>query len=97
MNAVDTRFDEAKFSLGRLIHTSGVLGAITPEDVLTALKRHAKGDWGDLSEEDRQANEVALQSGDQLLSSYQSSSGIKFWLITECDRSVTTALLPTEH
>jgi hypothetical protein len=61
------------------------------------LQRHASGDWGDVCEEDRVANNDALQYGDRLLSSYAISENIKIWVITEYDRSVTTILLPSEY
>jgi hypothetical protein len=64
--------------------------------VLTALHRHASGDWGDLCPEDMQANSDALQHGGRLFSAY--GSGLhRFWIITKCDRSVTTVLLPKDY
>ena len=40
----------------------------------------------------------ALKSGeDRLFSSYQVAPGLKLWIITEWDRSVTTLLLPSEY
>lgn len=35
--------------------------------------------------------------GYRILSSYTSTNGIKFWVITEADRNVTTILLPEEY
>jgi hypothetical protein len=32
-----------------------------------------------------------------LLSAYRSSQGVKFWIITEADRTATTILLPNEY
>lgn len=93
----DQRFDGSRFPLGRLVQTPGALNSLTREEILVALQRHARGDWGDLCEDDRRANDAALQDGERLLSSYRSASGVKFYVITEWDRSVTTALLPTEY
>ena len=62
------------------------------------LRRHLHGDWGDLSDGDRQLNDAALKSGeDRLFSSYQVTPNLKLWIITEWDRSVTTLLLPSEY
>ena len=47
--------------------------------------------------EDVQSNERALRGGGRLFSAYRSSQDIKFWIITECDRSVTTVLLPKDY
>jgi hypothetical protein len=63
---------------------------------MTALRRHACGDWGDLCPEDTLANEEALRDGDRLLSAYGQGE-LRFWIITEADRSVTTVLLPEDY
>jgi hypothetical protein len=41
--------------------------------------------------------EAPVKEGFRLLSSYKSANGIKFWIITEADRSATTILLPEEY
>jgi hypothetical protein len=46
---------------------------------------------------DHRENELSLQHGWRLLSAYTLSTGVKFWIITEADRSVTTFLLPEEY
>jgi hypothetical protein len=33
----------------------------------------------------------------RLLSAYSTDAGVRFWIITEADRSVTTVLLPEEY
>ena len=86
-----------KFSLGQLVATPGVLEVVPREEITRALNRHICGDWGDVGEEDREANEQALVNGLRLLSVYASTSGTKFWIITEHDRSSTTVLLPSEY
>jgi len=86
-----------KVPLGQTVITWGALAALTNEDVLCGLRRHQLGDWGELCEEDRQANDDALRHGARLLSAYRSSQGEKFWIITEWDRSATTVLLPEEY
>lgn len=70
------------------------MAAISEADMEAALNRHLSGDWGDLCPEDRDANDRALREGTRLLSSYSSSEGETFWIITEWDRSATTVLLP---
>jgi hypothetical protein len=62
-----------------------------------ALRRHVRGDWGEVDNHDWAANEAALAHGSRLLSVYRSSKGIKFYVITEHDRSVTTLLLPEDN
>jgi hypothetical protein len=87
------------FSLGQVVATPGAVEALTAAHVepLTLLARHASGDWGELVEEDKQANEHAVQNELRILSSYRLSTGEKIWVITEWNRSVTTLLLPMEY
>jgi hypothetical protein len=65
-------------------------------NVLSYLARHLNGDWGDVSQEDWQANQRALRDHQCLRSSYVLSPDLKFCLITESDRSMTQALLSDE-
>ena len=85
-----------RFPLGQVAVTANASVRLTTEEVLTALRRHASGDWGDLCPEDTLANDSAVQEGDRLLSAYGKGDQ-RFWIITESDRSVTTILLPAEY
>ncbi|HZZ78269.1 MAG TPA: hypothetical protein VFE62_07105 [Gemmataceae bacterium] len=85
------------FSLGNMAITSGALRTVDTDDVHAAIGRHRRGDWGDVGPEDWKENDDALKEGRRLLSSYKDRQGIKFWIITEYDRSLTTILLPDEY
>lgn len=85
------------FSLGHLVATPTALNQIPSDEILKALSRHVRADWGSLDQEDREANENALKYGGRLFSVYYSTQNIKFWIITECDRSATTVLLPEDY
>jgi hypothetical protein len=88
----------ARFPLGCIVATPGVELCVPPADIVRALARHARGDWGDLCEEDVNANEFAVDCGGRLVSVYRAeTSGERFYVITEADRSVTTLLLPNEY
>jgi hypothetical protein len=89
----------AKFSPGTIVATPGVLEAFkaSGDDLSAYLIRHIAGDWGDVDEHDWRENELALQHGWRLLSAYELNNGVKFWIITEADWSVTTLLLPSEY
>ena len=85
------------FQPGQIVATPGVASLVEQGvDLLTYLKRHLNGDWGDLCEEDKVENKFSLQNGFRLMSSYNTPFG-KLWVITEADRSVTTFLLPEEY
>lgn len=87
----------AKFLLGRIVATPNALASIPNPEILSALQRHVRGDWGTLDAEDRDANEQALRHGGRLFSAYHSTQSVKFWIITEWNRSVTTVLLPEDY
>ncbi|NMG32533.1 hypothetical protein [Aromatoleum evansii] len=87
------------FPLGRVVATPGALRlleayAVSPK---TYLARHAAGDWGEVCAADQHANLAALREEGRLLSAYRLPGGERVWVITECDRSVTTLLRPEEY
>lgn len=96
---------EYRFDLGPVVSTPGALEAMTRNEVdpLHYISRHARGDWGDLCEDDKQANEDAIQSGARILSAYHLPDGTKLWIITDAEideqhhRQATTFLLPDEY
>lgn len=90
------------FSLGRCAITPGA------RDMLDAcgvgaeelLRRHARGDWGDVDPEDRETNDASLRYGNRVVSCYEvyeAGARARVWVITEADRSSTTVLLPEEY
>jgi hypothetical protein len=95
--AVIPKSETPRFELGRIVATQGVLTKANVPEITEALLRHARGDWGDVGEEDREENELSLAEGLRLLSSYRTESQEVFWIITEWDRSLTTVLLPSEY
>ena len=87
----------AVFRLGRIVATPNALQSITQDDILLGIQRHQAGDWGNLTEDDRAANDRALVEGTRILSAYNASNVTRFWIITEADRSATTVLLPEDY
>lgn len=88
-----------RFALGRTIATPGALQALADsgEHLAHFLHRHQACDWGEVEAEDWQANDLALITGERVLSAYRTSTGTKIWIITEADRSATTILLPEDY
>lgn len=86
-----------KFPFGQIVATPNALNSIHEEEMMRALGRHLIGDWGTLDNHDWNANERAFRNGGRLFSAYDSDGGIRFWIITEADRSVTTILLPEDY
>ncbi len=65
-------------------------------DPYQLLERHCSGDWGDQSDEDKEAWDRALEKGFSLMSVYK-VGGEEVWLVTEVDHLATTFLVPEEH
>lgn len=86
------------FPSGQVVATRGAVEKIPELEMYLALNRHLHGDWGDVCEEDKRSNNYALLHGGRLFSAYHTEKDhVKFWIITEADRSVTTVLLPDEY
>jgi len=91
-----------KFDLGQVVMTSGVAEKVAGDSafakfVADSLKRHATGDWGELSEEDQRENDFSLDKRLRLFSAYETKTFPKLWILTEADRSATTILFPEEY
>ena len=93
-----------RFDLGQTVSTPGALEALHRNNStgLDYLSRHASGDWGIVCDEDKQANNDALQTGARLLSAYFLQDETKLWIITDAEddqgnRQATTFLLPEEY
>ncbi|AVF39980.1 hypothetical protein AL486_09890 [Pandoraea apista] len=88
-----------RFPIGRPVITPAAQEALDAIGISGAslLARHIFGEWGNLFAEDLAANELALLTGQRLLSSYDLPDGETVWIITEADRSVTTILLPSDY
>ena len=89
------------FEMGTVVQTAGIAAAIEEDfqlgiQITVALDRFARGDWGDVPDEDWGTNEVALEGGDRLMGAYPTDAG-RIWIITEADRSATTILFPEEY
>ncbi|MFO0018027.1 MAG: hypothetical protein ACK52U_15925 [Synechococcaceae cyanobacterium] len=89
-----------------MLHNLGwvVATAAVPHHQITALlDRHAAGDWGELSEADKAANDVAARTGDgRFFSSYLTPEHGKLWIITddirgEGEEPITTVMFPEDY
>ena len=91
------------FELGTIVCTRGVNDATCENKefakfVQKSLTRHILCDWGDMCDEDKESNNSAVANGDdRIFSAYNYKNGVKIWIITEWDRSVTTILFPEEY
>lgn len=86
------------FPLGQIVATPAVFAHFNEhhQSILPLLRRHVSGDWGELCAEDKAENALSVQRGFRILSRY-TVAGETVWIITEADRSVTTALFASEY
>ncbi len=99
-----TTITKPRFNPGVLLCTPGASEAFEKngQTPIEFLQRHLQGNWGELDDEDRHANEQALIDGSRLLSAYRLADSTKVWCITEAvgengHREATTFLLPSEY
>lgn len=93
----DQTHHQPKFSLGRVVITFAVWEQLSAAEINPALRRHQAGDWGEHDEQGKKENERNLARGGPVASIFHGTSGVKFYVITEGDRSTTTVLLPEEY
>jgi hypothetical protein len=89
----------AKFDVGQVIVTPSASRALeasgqSPDAV---LQRHQSGDWGDVSDQERQVNEEALQRSYNLLSIYRTPAGERVTIVTKGDRTLTLVHIDPRH
>lgn len=94
---VEDELYRVRFRIGRLALTGDAIASVPVEEWIIGLSRHIRGDWGLFDEEDRQENEFSVDKHLRLLSAYETEDGVKYWIITEADRSQTTILLPDNY
>ncbi len=100
-------FKSKYFSLGSLVMTRRISEEVGESDrfaleVALSLQRYCVKDWGDLTDEDKESNEQALNYPDDwyLLAGYETCRG-RIWIITNnasgrVGDNVTTICFPEE-
>lgn len=87
---------------GNKVMTIGIANKIADNGVFAQQVTHYFGaflqkDWGDISEDDKEMNDLNAESGiGSLMGAYNTCEG-KIWIMTEYDRSATTILFPYEY
>ena len=83
--------------LGEIVATTNAISQVANSAILIGLGRHACCDWGEVCPEDWELNDYAYANDQRVHSVYSTGSGLKFWIITEWDRSITTILMPEDY
>jgi len=86
------------FELGQTLATPSALSTMQEMNInpSSLLSRHIYGDWQDMDAENQEANREAVNQETRVFSAFVFGK-VKFWVITEADRSSTTILLPEEY
>ena len=85
------------FNIGQAVMTRGVVADLKNGEGFELLLRHASGDFGDLGEEDTELNWQAIKTGNDRIFSAYNVGDVRYYVITEWDRSVTTILRADEY
>ena len=83
------------FQAGQLTMTASVTALVLQErlNLMGYLARHLKGDWGEISDEHREANKLALRDRLSLYSFYTVTPDVQLCFVTDAERSTTRAML----
>jgi hypothetical protein len=86
------------FNIGQILATPAAISYLHRHNSLPhhLICRHANGDWGDLTIDDKKRNNTAVQIGGRILSAYVVGDE-KLYVITEWDRSYTTLMLASDY
>lgn len=88
--------------LGQTVMTRRVGNAVVEnfmfyQFVFSSLERYKNHDWGDLPNEDKRMNNLAVKNNnDRIVARYNHDDG-DIYIITEWDRSCTTILFCDEY
>ncbi|EJV1366140.1 TPA: hypothetical protein ACNRRD_005480 [Pseudomonas aeruginosa] len=95
---IETYCRKLAFPIGALILSKGVDRLVREGrlDPIPYFRRHVRGDWGDVSEGQWQANGIALQSHELLESHYVIHPELRIRIVTDAGRSATFIGLPSE-
>ncbi|MFL9883223.1 hypothetical protein PQR66_09315 [Paraburkholderia agricolaris] len=87
------------FKPGALVFSTGVSQLMTEGrlDPLFYFQRHARGDWGDVPNDQRKQNNDAMGSGGAIQSAYIVHRDLRLVILTRADRSETRITLPDER
>ena len=94
-----TAIGRPKFNLGQILATPGALEALeeSGQSVQFFLSRHVRGDWGEVDDEDKLANDQSLLDGSRLLSAYRTLKNERLTVRTKSPARSPVTLASTER
>ena len=82
------------FQIGPVWATPAAVAQVAWFDMLDAVAMHSTGHRGAVSPKQWLANDRAVANGGRICSAHRSIRGVRFWVITEADRSQTSIVIP---
>ena len=83
--------------LPRLHVTFRAKAELTDDEIQKAVQSHTLGEWGDVTEACRNANEANLdRDAGRLVSGHWSKSRLRYYVITDLGRELTTIVFADE-
>lgn len=91
-----------KFNLGKTTVTFFARLAIerSAQDVEKILNQHQKGNWGDVTPEEKKQNDEIVKGKDKnkkILSAYETEMSEIIWIVTDLGKRQTIVFLPHEY
>lgn len=82
------------FQIGPVWASPSTVAQVDWFDMLDAVAIHSTGHWGEVSPKQWLANDRAVANGGRICSAHRSIRRVRFWVITEADRSQTSMVMP---
>lgn len=86
---MNTATPSPRFTLGQILIAPRVQELLETAELRAALRRHARGDWGEAKPEEVANNERNLREGGGVLSIFRDRGDAKFCVMTNGSRSAT--------
>ena len=96
---IETYCQRLAFPIGALIFSRAVDRLVRAGrlDPIPYFRRHTRGDWGEIDEATRQANDVALDQDNLMISQYRITPELVLIVKTSEDHQTTVVQLPEER
>jgi len=80
--------------LGRILISEEAEETLVRGDIVIALAKHGSGEWGDVCEEQKRANDIAREKGiGPMSSAWLDDKRTPFEIVTDADRQSTKVQL----
>ena len=86
---METTTFSTRFSLGQILVTPQAEQRLESGEVRAALRRHARGDWGEATPQQVTENERSLREGGSVVSVFRDGGQRRFCVLTNGQRSAT--------